>query len=1402
MPAADPWDPAATVLAAGDTPGKDSASVAFASFRTRNWTVDDGLLGRAYDVAQTPDGYLWVATDEGLFRFDGARFVGFTAATVPVFRSDDFISVNVLPSGDLWVGSRDRWTYRLRDGVWTAYSADEAFGRKDWVQGFVEDGEGTVWTSSTGRVVARFDGEEWVPVHQRVRDVWTPLVADAKGTLWTYLAPSDAPGLPVSPLYARPGQEGVVAQWDGERFEPPGDWRLFGFEQTQYGPLFHRPADATRGPTSIEAARGLRIQLADADGTQRGTYTVEDVPRSAHLVDRAGRVWTEPLVSDGSLTVLVGDTEVARIRPEGSKWIESVFEDRQGNVWVLSSGGGLLQATPEPFRRFGPDEGAPLDAESAFVTPDGTVLVSAAPGAESAPLFVVRDGAWTSSVALPGAAALSPGDPNRTPSVGMVMEDGRGRRFGTYSSRLVQLNGDRVGRAWASRGGHDLRVPFPDPDDPDVLWVGDGGGVLRQFDTEAFVVTDSIRVPMPSAGYPWPTDVHRTPDGRLWIASRGGLVVIGEEGRPRPVEPLAGVPIRDLVDGPDGALWAATETRGLIRIRNGRVDALGLDDGLPTLHIVAVLFDDSGFVWLSGRTLLYRIRVEDAQRAFDASSPEPVDVVTLLPSAGHLGSADVFARATKALDGSLWIPSGQGVTRIDPEAYVHQFAAPPPVIVEAVRTRSGERPVAVGGASVHLPRGDRSPTVEYTAIDLTAPDLVRFRTRLVGLEETWQDQGSARSVVYERFRPGTYTFQVQARNGGGVWSAPIEATLVVPAFFYETGWFATLCGLGLLGVLGLGLRARERTLTARQRQLEALVKERTEQLRIEKETVAAQAQSLEALDKAKSRFFANVSHEFRTPLTLTLGPLDDLQAGLYGPLDAPMASQVNLARRNAARVLDLINQILEVARLEAGQTPLSARPLDLGAFVEAIARPFEAQAARQSIRFHLDGPAVPIEVLADPVHLERALSNLLSNALKFTPGGGGVRVGVDASEAAARVSVRDSGPGIPADDLPHVFDRFYQVDESSPTQPGTGIGLALVKEVVDLHGGTLAVVSEEGFGSTFTLTLPLGRTHLAPEQVAQDAGPWEPSPPSLPLPAPSRGDGRVGEPPAGAAGLSDADSDRTTVLVVEDHADVRAYVRRHLEPDYRVIDAADGEAGLAAARERLPDLVVSDVMMPKMDGIALCRALKADADTDFIPVVLLTAKAAPEDKLHGLRELCDDYLTKPFDPAELRARIDNLIRVRQQLRERFQVEGVALAVGEPAAVPPEALGDSSPPPPSEGPLSTPSADAFFEQVRGAIEDHLDDETFTVERLAEAVGYSRGHLHRQSKAMLDQTPSDLIRTLRLDRAAELLASQAGTVSEVAYAVGFKSLAHFSNRFTEEFGCRPSAYAREPSTTSDE
>jgi DNA-binding response OmpR family regulator len=415
-------------------------------------------------------------------------------------------------------------------------------------------------------------------------------------------------------------------------------------------------------------------------------------------------------------------------------------------------------------------------------------------------------------------------------------------------------------------------------------------------------------------------------------------------------------------------------------------------------------------------------------------------------------------------------------------------------------------------------------------------------------------------------------------------------------------------------------------------------------------------------------------------------------------------------------------------------------------------------------------PAGGLRVRHDPDQLEKIVGNLSGNALKFTPPGGLVELRAAREGDWAVIEVEDTGPGIAAEHQERIFERFYQADDSSRrAHEGTGIGLALAKELVELHGGTLAVRSAEGEGSTFTVRLPLATG----EATVRNQETVAPDDPVVSAPAMLEA--------AATAATAGSRDDVTTVLVAEDNEELLEYLAEHLRDQYRVITAANGARALALARERVPDLVVSDVMMPELDGQSLCEAIKADPEIDFIPVILLTAKASRESRLAGLEGGADDYLAKPVDMRELLVRAANLITSRRRLRERFQSERRALP--------------TLPPPPSAAPLDA-GSDAFIRKLYAAMAEHVGDEAFSVDSLAAAVDMSRSTLYRRLEALTGKSPMEVLWDYRLQQAAQWLRETDANVSEIAYGVGFKSVPHFCARFRERFGLSPSAYRRTP------
>ena len=474
--------------------------------------------------------------------------------------------------------------------------------------------------------------------------------------------------------------------------------------------------------------------------------------------------------------------------------------------------------------------------------------------------------------------------------------------------------------------------------------------------------------------------------------------------------------------------------------------------------------------------------------------------------------------------------------------------------------------------------------------------------------------------------------------------------------------------------------------------------------------------------------------------------------------------------RNGNRLLRLINQLLDLSKLEAGKMQLNGAVIDLVEFLRETAAAYESMAANKNIKYSFDSDVARLPILADEEKLEKVFHNLLSNAFKFTKEGGEISIRLTVAEnKQAVISVRDTGIGIPADQLLKVFDRFYQVDSSQTREyEGSGLGMALAKEFVELHHGKISVESKEGQGSTFTVKLPLGKDELI-EQAFKLRNSKTNKLSSLEEFISSEGETEISsdEEPAAIA------EHTTTILIVEDNADMRKYIRKTLSVYYQIIEAKNGKEGFQKATELLPDLIISDVMMPEMDGYKLCTLIKTNELTSHIPVILLTAKADRESKLIGLETHADDYLSKPFDMDELKLIVRNRIEERRKMRERFSRE-IKL---EPKHISITSLDEK-----------------FITNVLAQIESHMGDENFSIEELSIQAGYSTMHLYRKIKSLTGQTPSQFVRTIRLKRAAELLSRKSDNISQIAYQVGFSNVSYFNKCFKDQFEMTPGDFLK--------
>ncbi len=518
------------------------------------------------------------------------------------------------------------------------------------------------------------------------------------------------------------------------------------------------------------------------------------------------------------------------------------------------------------------------------------------------------------------------------------------------------------------------------------------------------------------------------------------------------------------------------------------------------------------------------------------------------------------------------------------------------------------------------------------------------------------------------------------------------------------------------------------------------------------------AEKLKQLDTVKSRFFANISHEFRTPLSLILSPL---QKSLAQPDTTVPLSDIQMMYRNATRLHALINQLLDLSRIESGKMKLQLEETDIRRMITTLCSSFQSRADQRNIEYQVNLQDEVGNGFVDRDKVEKIIYNLVSNAFKFTPDGGRIVVEVR-KESGIVIRVRDNGIGIPKAHIPFIFDRFYQVDDS-PTRlrEGTGIGLSLAKELAAVHHGSLLVISEEGVGSEFVLSIPIERRDYRAEDFVQTKE--EKSTVDHWLHETGDADKKMVE--------EVENEELPLVLIAEDNHDMRSFIRDTLKPDYRIVEAGDGVKAWEQTQEVIPDLVITDLMMPRMDGITFCEKLKGTLATSHIPVVMLTAKAGQESKIDGLQRGADDYLVKPFDVHELKVRVHNLVAQRKKLRELYRQE-ITLQPKDVVVT---------------------SVDAeFLQKVSVILEERFSDADFGVEEFNRAIGFSRMQLHRKLKALTDQSTGEFIRHFRLEKAKKYLVAKDAQVSQVAYDCGFNNPSHFSKSFKEHTGMTPSEF----------
>jgi signal transduction histidine kinase/ligand-binding sensor domain-containing protein/DNA-binding response OmpR family regulator len=799
-------------------------------------------------------------------------------------------------------------------------------------------------------------------------------------------------------------------------------------------------------------------------------------------------------------------------------------------------------------------------------------------------------------------------------------------------------------------------------------------------------------------------------------------------------ESLSGNTILDIYQDEDGIFWLGTNF-GLNKFDPLRQKFIYFSekDGLPHNWVYKIFPDKSGNLWLS---------THNGVSKFNPADETFINYDVLQ----GLTAADKAGVGCQDKNGEIYLDSHGGLTRFDPEnVNINSFK--PPVVITNISVADKDIPFR---SRLELNYDNNDIIFEFAALSYVRPNKNLYKYMLVGADKKWVSAGNIRRASYRNLQPGNYSFIVHGSNNDGVWNETgASVIIIIYPPWWNTWWAYVMYAASFVFVIISLTRFY-------------LNRERLKQkLQLEEK----HAEKIEELSKLKVNFFTNISHEFRTPLTLILGPVKQIAEKLN---DEEMREGLNVVHRNARKLLDLVNQLLDISKLESGVMKLQVSPMEINSFINSIIYSFTPYADRKQISLKYFPLPENILVYLDGEKAEKVINNILSNAFKFTPSGGKIDVETYKSDAFIEVAVTDNGIGIPKEKVNRIFDRFYQLDSSlKKAQEGSGIGLALSKELIELHKGNITVESEDGKGSRFTVRFPIGKEYFTREEIVEQVEPSE-SKEFLNLTYSVK----IQE-----KNLIDFSSDLPAqdklLLIIEDNFEVRSYIKSILQNQYSIIEAADGQEGWNLSTNKIPDIIISDIMMPKMDGYELCRRIKTDERTSHIPIILLTAKAGSRDKIEGFETGADDYIMKPFDAEELRIRIINLLEQRTRLHEHFRKTGLFL---------PDVTS------------IVPADKKFLSKFHDVVTRNLSDSSFSTEILAEELNISRAVLHRKMISLTGEPPGEIIRTLRLKKAAQLIEQKFGNIMEICMEVGFINPAHFSKAFHKKFGISPSAYQK--------
>jgi signal transduction histidine kinase/ligand-binding sensor domain-containing protein/CheY-like chemotaxis protein/AraC-like DNA-binding protein len=1328
------------------------------NFSFINFSSKDGLSSNTINaIHKDRHGYMWFATDDGINKFDGVHF------TVYKNHPDDSTSIGAGvvtciqedSRGNLWIGTgRTLSMYQRDKDAFINYNSPA----KGAIRSLRIDHSGNIWVGTywglylfdprTGKT-KNFKTNTQRP-DEMMNNAIISLFEDSHNRIWVGT---------ITGLYLYLGSGTNFKKFANDANDPNSisDKIIRSIAEDANGNLWFGTNDGGLNMLLPDGRSFKHFRYSAADKTSLSSDRIYSI-----ALENTGKLWLGTEAGLNIFNPVTAATERIENDPRNGyslrgKSVRSVLLGKDGIYWIgtLSSGVNKYDKNLAVFNLRQSNPFDPYGLSSAAVTSfaedmHGDIYIGTDAGKLN--LYHRNSGLFTH---IP----LGNGHIQSILSLARV---GNEIWIGTYADGLYVLNMFKGSSRHYTRGEGAADLSSNEifcirEDKKGKVWLGTNGEGLMMYDPETRTfkrfLPPKFPEPVRNGGLPsngFIRTIAEDAAGNLWIGSNGtGVVVFNNERNLFTLLDLknSNLPsdyIMDIHVDHANNIWMGTQGAGLCRYNRETKNftTYSEKEGLVNGFVNKILEDKEGRLWIS---------TNKGVSSFDAAQQK-------FKNYSHYNGLQQspFTRASglKTTDGELFFGGLDGFNYFNPSTLNTNRNIPALVLTDLKVSNQSVLPGKASPISGHISVAKevrlnykQNFSIDFAVLNYTNPQEGRYSYKLEGFDKDWNEIGYAKSAVYTNVDPGTYTFRVKATSDDGLWSTPEKSIMItVSPPFWKTIYAYIFYGI-LAALAWWALRYRS---IRKIKNRFALEKERFE-FRHMMEQERKEAERIHEFDQVKIKFLTNLSHEFRTPIALITEPVEKL---LQEETAVRKQEQLGMISRNARRLLNLVNQLLDFRKLEENELKPDLTQGDLVSFVKEVGDSFKDISNRKHINFVFTSSLKHYYTCFDRDKIERVLFNLLSNAFKFTKTDGSVWLNIEQSgEGSVKIIVGDTGVGISAGVQQKIFERFFQGDENtSIMNQGSGIGLSIVKEFVNLHGGKVSVESTQGMGSIFTVELPC-------IPITKD------------MEEPAFSGAAENRRKTAAKEKEVCKLEKPTVLIIEDHDDFRSYLCDSLKPYYKIIEASDGKEGWQKTLSSHPQIVVSDINMPEMDGIALCQKIRADKRTNHIPVILLTALTGDENQVKGLNKGANDYLTKPFRFEILHIKIRNLLKLNESLKNTYSRQ---LTVASPEI---EARSDD---------------EKLLLSVTRYIEANIDNPVLSVEELSKHIYMSRGTLYNKIVGLTGETPVEFIRSIKLNKAAGLLENTGMKISEVGYEVGFATPNYFARAFKAKFNISPSDY----------